>query len=224
MIRHFPILAAALCLGVFFFAPVPARADGWTPAEAAKRLQAAYDRTNTLQADFIQDTYSRVSRRKKSGAGSVILKKPGLMRWDYKRPDIQVMVCDGKTISMYFAREKQMVVTAAEEYLKSDVMYSFFAGNGNIVNDFEVLAPEKDELSPVPGTVQIKLVPKDSHAQVDFIDVWVDIANELLARIAVTDTFGSVTDIRFANIRVNEEVKDRVFTFTPPPDTEIVKQ
>jgi len=195
-----------------------------TPLEAARRLQASYEQTTSLKADFVQDTYSRMSRRKKSGSGTVVLAKPGLMRWDYLQPDRQVMVCDGKTISMYFARERQMVVTEASQYLESDVMYSFFAGNGDIVRDFDIFPPDDDERDPMPGSVQIKAIPKNGHNQVDVIDLWVDTVTGLLTRIAVTDKFGSVTDIRFANIRRNEKVDKAIFTYTPPEGTEIVKQ
>ena len=195
-----------------------------SPAEVAKRLQETYAGTLTMKADFQQVTVSLMSRRQKLGAGRLALKKPGLMRWDYHEPDHQVLVCDGETISMYFAREAQMIITPAQQYLEADVIYSFFAGTGDISRDFEVYPPAEEDLDEMSWAYQIKIIPKQVHPQVDFINIWADPQTFLLQRIKVTDKFGSVTDISFTNIERNIEVADDIFYYMPPEGTEIIQQ
>jgi len=192
------------------------------PLAVAQKIQDTYATTKTLHAEFQQTTSSRMSDRQRLGSGTIVLAKPGLMRWDYREPNQQVFVCDGKQISMYFAKERQMMVTPAKDYLESDVTYSFFAGTGDIQRDFTVAGPEEEDIVEPKAAYQLKLTPKKSHAQIDFIDLWVDRNTFLLNRLKVTDKFGTVTDLVFSKITTNQEAPASIFHFTPPEGTEII--
>ena len=201
-----------------------ASADLLSPEQIARKLQAAYDSITTLQASFVQETSNRLNSRKRTGSGTLLLAKPGLMRWDYQTPDEQVFVCNGKWLLMYFAKEKQMVTSSAKQYLESDVMYSFFAGTADIVRDFEVGEVMDTEQDIDDSVYQIKLVPRKVHPQIEEITVWVDRSSFLLRRLKVVDTFGSVTDLTFSNIIENSKIDKSRFTFKPPEGTEIINQ
>jgi len=192
-----------------------------SPEEKGAMLQETYDKTSSFTADFTQTTSMKLSRRQRKGLGSLVIKKPGLMRWDYQEPDHQVLVCDGEEMSMYFSSAKQMIVMSAQEYLQSDVTYAFFAGNGNVLRDFNV--------GPIPDDYccgdlpDLKLVPKKQHPQVESIYLWLD-ERFLISRMKISDHYGSVTDLSFTNIKINQPVTNDRFSFVPPPGTEIVKQ
>lgn len=213
------IWLAALVVFVF---PARGIAGELSPHEVAGRIQAVYDATSSMTADFTQITTSPMSRRKKEGNGTVILLKPGKMRWDYIAPDEQVIVCDGTNIMMYFANEKQMLVSDAKQYLESDVAYSFFAGNSNLQKDFDVSYPMEEELGVTDGQVALKIVPKVQHPQIDYITLWAD-KKYLVKKIIVVDKFGSRTEIGFTNITLNSTIPESSFSFTPPKGTEIIK-
>ncbi|MEA3546772.1 MAG: outer membrane lipoprotein carrier protein LolA [Thermodesulfobacteriota bacterium] len=193
-----------------------------SPLEIAKKLQKTYNQTTSIVADFKQTSSIPMSRRQRKGSGSLVIQKPGLMRWDYRLPEEQVLVSDGTTISMYFAENKQMIVMPAKDYLKSDITYAFFSGSGDILRDFEILPPEKTDLDP--HFHQIKLIPKKNHPQVGSLTVSVDRESFLIKRLVIVDHFDSVTDLLFVNLKVNEHKPAEFFFFTPPPGTEIIKQ
>jgi outer membrane lipoprotein carrier protein len=201
---------------------LPAQAADLPPLEVAKKVQSSYAQTKTLGADFQQTTSSRMSDRERLGAGTMLLAKPGLMRWDYREPDQQVFVCDGEKISMYFAKERQMMVTKAKDYLESDVTYSFFTGKGDIERDFTVAGPEEEDITEPRTTYQLKLTPKKGHPQIDFINIWVDRQSFLLQRLKVTDKFGTITDLVFSKVTTNVAAPAERFRFTPPEGTEII--
>ena len=208
---------------------VPA-ADGTGAMATAARLQAAYEDTGGLIADFRQHTTMQLNRRSKSGSGTVVFLKPGLMRWDYLAPDRQILISDGKTITMYFEKTQQMIVTAAREYLQSDVTYSFFAGSGNIMEDFTISAGDST-VDDRAGTGLIKLVPQKAHPQISRLYVWVDDETSLIHRIRMVDHFDTVTDLFFDNIRQlsgtdpnGPAIDSKLFSFSPPPGTEIINQ
>jgi len=218
--RQFLLFALALLSPLFLCHSVVAAE--LTPLAIAQKIQETYAKTQTLRADFQQTTSSRMSTRERLGSGTMVLAKPGLMRWDYSEPDQQVFVCDGEKISMYFAKERQMMITPAKDYLESDVTYSFFTGKGDIQRDFVVAGPEEEDIVEAKAAYELKLTPKQGHPQIDYINLWVDRETFLLNRLKVTDKFGTVTDLVFSKVVTNQEAPATTFHFTPPEGTEII--
>jgi outer membrane lipoprotein carrier protein len=212
----------SLLLGAMFLALLPGSGQcaPLTPLELAQKLQARYEETKTMTADFKQSTSVPMSTRKRLGAGKVVISKPGRIRWDYRTPDKQVLISDGKKVFMYLADSAQMIVQPVSQYINSDVTYAFFVGTGNIARDFKVLPPERQGDANLKA---IKLVPKTAHPQVDYLHVWID-ENFMVRRLEIVDHFGSITDLAFANISRNEPVAPETFVFTPPLGTEIIEQ
>lgn len=199
----------------------PVGAGDLSLQEKAVKLQATYDSTASFAADFRQSTSMKLSRRERQGQGSLLIKKPGLMRWDYQEPDRQVIISDGEVISMYFAGAEQMIIMPAQEYLQSDVTYAFFAGTGNVLRDFDLGPAEADYCCGPPP--DLRLTPKIPHPQVDYLYLWLN-EKFLISRMQIGDHYGSVTDLTFSNIRLNLPVAADRFKFTPPVGTEIVRQ
>jgi outer membrane lipoprotein carrier protein len=192
---------------------------GPSPEEVARRLQQTYEKTTSMSARFQQVTSVRMSQREKRGSGTLIISKPGRMRWDYLAPAPQVLVSDGQTVTMYFEQSNQMLITAAEEYLQSDVTYSFFTGKGDILRDFAAMPAPEDA-----GAYAIKLVPRKPHPQVEELRLWADRSTYLITRLQVIDHFCSITDLSFSEIKTDIEIPAALFTFIPPPGTEIIRQ
>ncbi len=191
--------------------------------EVANKLQKTYEQTRTIRADFEQRaSVTGMPDRQRIGRGTVVIKKPGLIRWDYEIPETQVLVSDGDNFSLYLAEENQMIVTPAEQYLGEDVIFSFFQGSGDILEDFKV--------DPMPErmcsreTHCLKLTPIESHPQVEILYIWCDRETFMIKRLRIVDPLGGFTDIKFSDITVNQPVDEALFNFTPPPGTEIIRQ
>jgi outer membrane lipoprotein carrier protein len=218
------IFRRGLILVVFFaflLLSIPAIAADLSLQEKATKLQATYDNTTSFVADFTQITSMKLSRRERQGSGSLLMKKPGLMRWDYQEPDRQVLISDGEKMSMYFAGAEQMIIMPAQEYLQSDVTYAFFAGTGNVLRDFEIGGAGEDFCCGTPP--DLRLTPKKPHPQVEFLYIWIN-DDFLISRMQIADHYGSITDLSFTNITLNQALDSELFQFTPPEGTEIVRK
>lgn len=206
---------------------------GEYPEDIAARLQQKYDSMTSLSFSFNQRSQGQVSGRPRIGSGQAFFYKTGensKMRWNYSTPDEQVLISDGVTFSMYFAELRQMIVTPAAN-LDSDLTYSFFSGTGRIGDKFHILPPDP-EYSNAPaanGPKSIKLVPKEQHSQVQHIHIWVT-PDSLLRRIEIRDHFDTLTVLNLSKMEENfladagEKEISEIFTFTPPEDTEIIRQ
>lgn len=209
-------VAALLCLW-----PQTALSAVVSLDEIVSRLQKTYETTLSFSADFSQTTTFDFNQRQRQAKGVVVIEKGGRMRWDYQSPDQQVLVCDGRLFSMYVAKEQQMIVSDAKNYLEADITYAFLSGSGNIERDF--LIEEHAGGEDTGSAHHLRLTPKKAHPQVKYLDIWVNATTFLIERIKIVDHFGSITDLAFTNMRVNVPSPADFFSFTPPAGTEIIK-
>lgn len=150
------------------------------------------------------------------------------MRWDYLAPDHQIIISDGETITMYFKKSNQMIISNARDYLQSDVTYSFFSGTGDILKDFDV--DEANFKNTRENSYLIKLIPKSTHPHVSYIHAWITVDTFLLEHLQIVDHFDTVTDLFFESLKIDSnsydgrEITKDIFSFTPPTDTEIIEQ
>lgn len=204
------------------------------PEQIAERLQKRFDAMTSLSFSFMQQSQGQLGGRAQKGSGTAYfskLDKTPKMRWNYSAPDRQVLISDGKTFSMYFAELKQQIITPAES-LDSDVTYAFFSGKSRISESFHILPPDERYIQSTgsqPGLPKIiKLVPKEQQSQLQSIHLWVD-ENSLIRRIELLDLFDTVTILNISNIEVdfldhNRKEARKLFSFTPPSGTEIIRQ
>ncbi len=221
---------------VFFTITIIATPAGAGPVEypedIAARLQTRYDTMQSLNFNFYQDIQGEMTGRPRQGSGrAVFLKNDGKarMRWDYVSPDQQVLISDGIVFSMYFANLKQLIISPAEQ-LDTDLTYSFFTGKGVLKRDFHIRPANEDEQSSNEDEFKvIKVIPKIPQSQVQDIHLYVT-STSLIRRIKIRDHFGTVTVLNLSDIEVDtlmngkkpDEI-DALFTFVPPPGTEIIR-
>lgn len=203
-----------------------------SPQEIAKRVQLRYDKMKSLTFTFNQDTRGEITGRPQKGSGTAAFLKSeskSKMRWDYINPKKQILLNDGIEFYMYFEELQQMIISPAES-LEQDLTYSFFAGNGQLQDDFHIRPADPDLQGETTADFSvIKLVPIIPHSQVQDIHLWVS-ADSLIRRIHIQDHFGTITVLNLSDIRANalegksQTERDALFSFTPPEDTEIIEQ
>jgi outer membrane lipoprotein carrier protein len=203
------------------------------PEDIATRLQARYDAMHSLSFSFFQDIQGEMSGRPRQGSGrALFVKKDGKarMRWDYSTPERQVIIGDGETLSMYFAHLNQLIQSPAAA-LENDLTYAVFTGRGLIKKDFYIRPADEDEQTTDEADYKvIKIIPKTQQSQMQDIHLYVT-ADSLIRRLKLRDHFGTVTVLNLTDIEVDgvetgksaAEV-DALFSFTPPPGTEIIRQ
>ena len=211
-----------------------------SPEAQARALQRLYAGLTSLTFDFQQVV--RTGGRERTGQGNAVFYKPraaesakgsdsnlpaSVMRWNYGAPDQQVIINDGKTLSIYTAKDKQLIKTPAKE-LESDITYAFFAGTRNLLDDFKPQAPTEEVLSSRVGAPRsLLLVPRTPNNQIKTVQVWFN-EQGLIQRLLLTDHFDAETELRFSQIVLNslpphdQRELARIISFQPPAGTEII--
>jgi len=188
--------------------------------QAARAVDEHYNRLRSLQADFTE--IYRGAGAERTESGTLWLKKPRKMRWDYRSPREKLFVSDGKTVWFYLPAEKQLRKT---EFRKLDDLRSpiaFLLGKTKLENELQGLSKVVDQAPVNPGNLLLRGVPKAMADRLSEVLLEVSPANQLV-RIVLTDVDGASTEFRLTNIRENADVADSRFDFVPPAGVETVQ-
>jgi outer membrane lipoprotein carrier protein len=188
--------------------------------QIAQQIQAFYDRTTDFSADFVQVSRNRLYGEERR-TGQVIFRKPGRMRWNYAAPSGDVIVSDGRTLWAYQADERQAVQQQlGQSQLPTAI--TFLAGTGRLTDSFTFRLLDANQFRFPQGHV-LELRPTTPQPSYERIIFYVDRASYQVVRTAVIDAQGNQNRFDFSNPRVNTNVPEATFQWTPPAGTSIVR-
>jgi outer membrane lipoprotein carrier protein len=185
----------------------------------ATKVDQHYDHLHTLQARF-EEVYSGAGIHR-SESGTLLLKKPGRMRWDYDQPRPKMFLTDGHIAWFYVPGEKQVRRTPVKDLddLRSPLRY--LLGKTKLEKELDGLSLATDEKPANAGDIILRGVPKGMHERV--AQTLLEITSDGgISRITVEELDGSVTEFRFLQQKENVELPEQTFRFAPPPGVEIV--
>ena len=185
----------------------------------AARVDQRYDHMRTLEATFTE-TY-RGAGISRTESGTLFMKKPGRMRWDYNQPRPKLFLTDGQTAWFYVPGEKQVRRTPVKQLddLRSPLRYML--GKTKLEKELDGLSLAPDQKPLIPGNAVLRGVPKGMGDRIE--ETLLEVAPDgLIARILVEERDGSTTEFRFLQQKENVELPDGKFRFVPPPGTEVV--
>jgi outer membrane lipoprotein carrier protein len=202
-------------------AVVPVRGAEPTAAELAQALQRKYDTIRDFSADFVHNYRSGALRKQLTEKGRVLIKKPGKMRWEYTSPEQKLFVSDGVKIYSYIPQDKQVIVSTVPPSDTASAPALFLAGKGNLIRDFTSSLADVPAGQPA-GTKALKLVPKTSQPDYDWIVLVVDQASLGLRGLMSSDAQGGTSTFSFANLKENVNLADKEFAFQMPRGVDVV--
>ncbi len=165
----------------------------------AQAVDNHYNHLQTLQAEFVE-TYRGVGIER-TESGSLSLKKPGKMRWEYRSPKEKLFLSDGKDAWFYLPGDRQVRRTSVKKLddLRSPLGF------------------------PVtPGNIVLRGVPKTMADRIR--EVILEITpDHRIARIQFEEADEAVTEYRFSEPKENGAIADQRFKFTVPAGVEVIE-
>jgi outer membrane lipoprotein carrier protein len=212
-----------LIASIFIFLLFSSPAFALTPQEAAQRLQDSYDKARDLKADFAQVSEVKAMNMTREGSGKLLIKKPGLLRYSYTKPDKQELIVHGDELVMYMPEVNQVITKQIERAVMDKTPSTFLAGLGRITDSFNPRFPKSGE-KDARGRIQLELVPKGDGMGVEKVLVTLDPDSFNIVGFTFTETSGNVNAIRLSNIKINTGIKDSAFGFKIPKGAAIIAQ
>lgn len=196
----------ALLLALSVAAPAEPPTPGPEAQALVRKVQTFYERTKDLQAKFQQTyTYSGFGR-KQTSSGELLVKKPGMMRWEYKKPAPKVVVVKGNRLVQYEPDENQAYVDEHFDSTGMSAALTFLLGKGDLEKEFDV--------SVRPGGTLV-LHPKVEDPRVESIELVAGPEGQILLT-RVVDGSSNVNEIRLEDVRRNVGLTDTAFDLQLP--------
>src|SRR5271168_3201299 len=136
------------------------RPGAW--AEDVKTIAAAvdahYNHLHSLQTEFTE--VYRGSGMERTEIGTLWLKKPGKMRWEYRSPREKLFVSDGKDAWFYVPEDRQARKTAAKKLDDIRSPLAFLLGKTKLEKELQALSLAPDVPPSAAGNVVLRGVPQ----------------------------------------------------------------
>lgn len=178
-------------------------------------MDAHYNHLSSLEERFTERYRGMGMDRTESG--TLLLKKPGRMRWTYDAPAGKLFVLNGKDGVSYTPGDPQANRVAARDLDDLRSPLRFLLGHTEV-------ARELDNLSVTPvadGLYSLAGVPHGQEKQIRLVTLVVDSAG-LIHSLQIDEVDGSITSFAFTAAHENVPTRDADFSFQPPPGVTVV--
>lgn len=183
--------------------------------DLAQRVDRRYNQLHSLKAGFSESYEGLGIRRTESG--TLLLLKPGRMRWDYSSPAGKLFLLDGNYAWFYSRGDSQVQRIPAKELDDLRSPLRFLLGRTE-------LEKELNNLTVAPagqGHLALSGQPKGLEKRVSRLTLTVT-AEGTITGLDIEEIDGALTRFSFTGELPNVPVPAETFHFTPPPGVPVV--
>jgi len=214
-------LKIAIILNIIvFFSSGTSFGDTLPLDELIAKAQERYEKTQDLKAQFIQEVTIKSVNKTEREEGVVYVKNPRRMLWVYSKPKAKKLIINPRKAWLYIPEDHAAYVQETENIYKSKLAVKFLSGIGKLSEDFHVGFSKPDNVDR-NGNYLLTLIPKVSDTGVDKLYITIDKENFQIIQCSFADLYGNVTRIRLSDIRINNNLDDKLFSFKPPSGVEV---
>ncbi len=211
MIWRRAALLLALCC------PAGLLAQGLPPKQSeavVRKVDDLYNHLASLRAHYVEH-YSGMGMDR-SEEGTLLLKKPGRMRWSYADPVGKIFVLDGKYAWFYTPGDAQATRVPAKQMDDLRSPLRFLLGHTQLNKELDGL-----KVMAEGSGFRITGVPKGMEQRVKLLALGVS-ATGAIVMMRLEEVDGAVTEFAFSGMLENVPLTDRDFVFVPPAGVAVV--
>jgi outer membrane lipoprotein carrier protein len=181
----------------------------------AKRVDQHYNQLHSLRAGFAESYQGLGIQRSESG--TLLLLKPGRMRWEYSSPAGKLFLLDGKYAWFYTRGDPQVqrILSKQLDDLRSPLR--FLLGHTELAKEMNHLTLA----AASNGRFTLSGQPKGQEARVARLSLTVT-ADGTITEIEIEETDGALTHFTFTGEQPNIAIPAQTFHFTPPPGVPVL--
>ncbi|MBK8260786.1 MAG: outer membrane lipoprotein carrier protein LolA [Nannocystis sp.] len=209
-------------------AVAPAAATSEAPAAAPGKqvsasavlasVQAFYDGTTEMQADFKQTYVHPVYGTRTVTTGEMKLRKPGMMVWDYAGEGDPDFYVDGEKLWVVEHDTRQVVSQKVSGNSSLDGAVKFLFGGQKLVKEFKVrlATAELTTRYGSAGHTVVELKPKEKSPHYKTILLVVDDQSGRVDSFVVRNQDNSINHFELAKIALNPGFRADLFKYKVP--------
>lgn len=217
--RTWRAFLALIAIAVCFHPGLARAAENLPPLDyVLKEVEKRYT-ASQFSADFLQESTIKSMEITDFASGRLYVRYPGMMRWEYEKPERQVIVTDGKKLWIYRPQDNQVMVGDAPVFFRDGKGASFLSDIGLVRKKFNI------QLARAEGEYlyELKMKPIEGMAGVSEIRLFVTPRAYHIARIVTLNDYGDDTRIDIVSPQFNANLEPSLFSFEIPPGADVQK-
>jgi outer membrane lipoprotein carrier protein len=179
-----------------------------------RKVDDHYNHLASLRARYTEH-YSGMGLDR-AESGTLLLKKPGRMRWSYDQPAGKVFILDGKYAWFYTPGDAQASRVPAKQLDDLRSPLRFLLGHTQLQKELDNLT-----VTPENGSFRITGIPKGMEQRVKQLSLWVN-STGAIEKMKIEEIDGALTEFTFSAIEENVPTKDADFAFVPPEGVTVI--
>jgi outer membrane lipoprotein carrier protein len=183
---------------------------------AAQSLGEQLGHQKNIEADFVQYVLDASGSRLQETHGHMVLAQPNQFWWQTADPFAQLLVSNGKRLWIYDEDLEQVTVQTLDQRTTSTPALLLSGNSTNIEAEFDVIMKLGDS-----GLVFYRLTPKDPESLYETLRL--NFKNNQLLEMQLEDTMNQKTSLTFSNMVFNPQLKDGLFEFVVPENTDVLE-
>ena len=183
--------------------------------DLAQRVDRHYNQMHSLKARFTESYEGLGIHRTESG--TLLLLKPGRMKWDYSEPAGKMFLLDGKFAWFYSHGDSQVQRIPAQQLDDLRSPLRFLLGHTELEKEMNTLSLA----AAANGGFTLTGQPKGQEKRVTRLTLTVT-ADGTITGIEIEEADGALTRFTFTGELPNAPVPAETFHFTPPPGVPVV--
>ncbi len=183
------------------------------------KVDKHYNALKTMRTQFTESYHGAGMSRTESG--TLWLKQPGKMHWEYAEPRKKLFISDGKTAWFYVPGEQQARKAPVSKLDDIRSPLRFLLGKTKLLKEFHELGFAPNIQPFAPGDLVMRGAPKGMEDRVSLVVLEVSPEGRI-DRIMIEEIDGSMTEFRFTSEVENIPLPDNLFKFEPPPGIELI--
>jgi outer membrane lipoprotein carrier protein len=219
------ILIWALILSVTSLMLSPEQQLTAFAAESDLTLEQILDRMethyagNSFKAEFVQESTVKAMGISDFASGKIFVRYPGKMRWEYEKPEKQIIITDGFKLWIYRPADNQVMTGSAPAFFSDGKGASFLSDIALIRKKFKIsLVESKDDFF-----YELNLKPLEKTLDVTDIRLSVTKTTFTAIRVVTYNSYGDENRIEFLNHEFRSDLKDALFSFEAPEGTDVLQ-
>jgi outer membrane lipoprotein carrier protein len=173
-------------------------------------------------ADFIQKSTIKAMNITDMATGKVYIKYPGMMRWEYEKPDRQIIITDADKLWVYRPEDNQVMTGKAPTFFRDGKGASFLSDIRLIRQKFDISLeqgpPEESDLFH-----HLKLMPREKTLDISEIRLMVSKQTFNVLQVMTLNFYGDETRIDLINFAFGVDIDDSLFSFTIPQGVDVLQ-
>jgi outer membrane lipoprotein carrier protein len=179
-----------------------------------RRVDEHYNRLTSLKARYTERYVGMGLDRMESG--TLLLKKPGRMRWSYDQPEGKLFVLDGKFAWFYTPGDAQVQRLPAKQLDDLRSPLRFLLGHTQLKKELANLTVTNDAHG-----IHIAGVPRGMEQRLHRLTLDVTSSGEI-QHMKLEEVDGASTEFTFMQVTENIPTREADFVFSPPAGVAVV--